>query len=582
MEASSGARALSTAHGAPPVGAGSGFLILLRPKWLAMLGGRRAVQGRLVRGVSFLVAAGAGGGGAYLLAVRLLRGLRSYPEVGPILASKLLGLGFLMFLCILLLANTIAALSSFFLARDLPAVVAAPVDWLSLYGARLTETLASSSWMVVLLLVPILAAYEHVYGAGFSFYLVALAGLIPFLVIPAAAGSAITMVLVRSFPARRTRDLLAMIGVLAVALLILGLRLLRPEQLVRPEGFRNLVDFLAVLEGPSASWLPSGWVAELLRGRLDGTLDPFWFLLLWSTAGATVVAGAFLHRRTWAEGFTRAQEGARSRVRRGRAWRWVERGLSGLDLGRRQLILKDLRLFFRDPAQWSQLLILGVLLVVYVYNMRVLPLHSGAAVGRFMVSIVMLLNLGLAGFVLAAVAARFVFPAFSLEGQALWLLRSSPLPPAMLLWSKFWTGALPLLLLALGLTGLTNVILGVRAGLLLLSLVSVAALTLALVAQALAWGIALPKFETENAAQIPTSLGGLLFMTGAVVTLGAVLTVQFWTLRGYVLSGLPGRVTREPFAGELLLAVGLTAGLCVVATTVPYAVARHRVARLEA
>lgn len=555
--------------------------ILLRPKWLAYLGGRRLAGGPVARAMAFLVAAGIGGGAVYLIAVYFLTRLLEIPEVGPPLAAKLLGLGFLLFLGILLLSNVIAALSSFFLARDLPTLLAAPVDWFALYGARLTETLVSSSWMVLLMLLPMLAAYQRVYDAGISFYLLAAAGVLPFLVIPAAVGSAVTTVLVRIFPARRTRDLLAFIGVLAVALLVLGLRMLRPEQLVRPEGFRNLVDFLAVLEGPSATWLPSGWVAELLRGRLEGTVDHFWLLLLWTTAGATVVLGAGLHVSLYARGFSRAQEGVSSRVRGRRLWRLVERGLTPLDLRRRQLVMKDLRIFFRDPSQWSQLLILAVLMAVYVYNIKVLPVGSSEAVSRFMVSVIMLLNLGLAGFVLAAVAVRFVFPAFSLEGQALWLLRSSPLAPSMLLWSKFWTGLLPLLILALILTGVTDVILGVPPRLLFLSLASVAALTVALVAQALAWGIAFPKFDMENTAQIPTSLGGLLFLTGALATLAAVLAVQFWSLRGYLLSGLPGRVAREPYVEEILLALGLTAALCAVASIIPYRVARFRVEALE-
>lgn len=559
------------------------ILLLLRPKRLAFLGGRSSLQRRGGRVAALLVAAGAGGGFAYLLAARLLRELRDFPEVGPLLATKLLGLGLLLFLSLLILANVIAALSSFFLARDLPSVLAAPVDWLAVYGARLTETLVSSSWMVLLLLAPVLVAYQTVYGAGALFYPLAAVTLFPFLVIPAAAGSAITMLLVRAVPARRTRDLLAIIGVLAVALLVVGLRVLRPERLVNPEGFRNLVDFLAALENPSVTWLPSEWAAETLRGALEGGFDPFWLLLLWSTAAGFTVMGAFVHRRIHTTGYSRAQEGSRSRDRgRGRLWALTARALKPFGLDRRELVLKDLKIFFRDPSQWSQLLILGVLLVVYVYNIRVLPVRSNEAIGRFLVSVVVLLNLGLSGFVMAAVAARFIFPAFSLEGRALWLLRSSPLPPPSLLWSKYWTGALPLLALALLLTGLTNGILGVGTGLLALSLVSIAGLTLAMVAQALAWGLAFPQFETENAAQIPTSLGGLLFMGGALVSLGAVLALQFLSLRGYLASGLPRRVPREPYASELGMALILTILVCGVGTAVPYAIARRRTLRLEA
>ncbi|MGH7541842.1 MAG: putative ABC transporter permease subunit [Gemmatimonadota bacterium] len=550
--------------------------LLLRPKLLGALG--RGTNGRTLGGkipVLLLAAAGAFAF-VFVVSARLLREVREVPEVGPLLASKMLGLVLLLFLGILLLSNLIAALSSFFLAKDLPALVEAPVDWLGVYGARLLETMGSSSWMVLLMLPPVVAAYQSVYGGDLLFFAVAALALLPYLAIPAALGSAITLLLVRAFPARRTRDILAFVSIVAGALLVLGLRVLRPERLVNPEGFRNLVDFLEVLRAPSSPWLPSEWAAQAMVGYLEGPFDPFWLLLLWSTAGALVVGGAWLHRQLYAKGFNRAQEGAESAKRRGRPWVVLGRVLRPLGLERRELILKDARIFFRDATQWSQLLVLGVLLFVYIYNIRVLPIESSESLSRFLVSMVVFLNLALAGFILAAIAARFVFPAYSLEGSTLWLLRSSPLRPEAFVWSKYWSGAVPLLVLALALTWMTNRILGVAGGVMALSLVTITGLTLALVAQALAWGIALPKLESGNAAQIPTSLGGMLFMLGALVSLAIVLVAQFWALRGYVWSGLPGRSTRDPTGTEIALALTATLALSAVAGLIPYAIARKK------
>ena len=54
---------------------------------------------------------------------RLLSYFRGVPEIGPLLAGKLLGLILVGFFSILLLSNVITALSSFFLARDLDLLV---------------------------------------------------------------------------------------------------------------------------------------------------------------------------------------------------------------------------------------------------------------------------------------------------------------------------------------------------------------------------------------------------------------------------------------------------------------------------
>lgn len=564
-----------------PTGFADGLRLLLRPKLLSAR--RRSASGhsRLGRAALVFVIGLAAWPLVYLAFYRLLSALRVVEEVGPLLASKILGVGFLVFFGILLLSNLIAALSSFFLSRDLPYLQTTPVDWLSLYAARLAETLVSSSWMVLLMLVPILAAYDRVFGGGIAFYGLALIVIIPFLVIPAAVGSAGTLILVRVFPARRSKDILGIISMAAVALLVLGLRILRPERLVNPEAYRNLVDFLAALRSPSSPWLPSQWSADLLFGNVSGATDLFLLVLLWTTAGALVVVGAWLHRSMYGTCFTKAQEGAENRIQKNLAWVWFERMLAPLGLVRRELVLKDIRVFFRDTTQWSQLIILAVLVVVYVYNIRVLPIRGESAVTGYLVTIIVFLNLALAGFVLAAIAARFVFPAISLEGRTLWLLRSSPVTARDLLWSKFVVGVVPLAVLALLLTGLTNLFLGVSAGLLVLSLLSILCISLAFTSQGLAWGVYYPEFESENAAQIPTSVGGLLFMLGALASLTVVVGIQLWTLGGYLESGLPGREARDPFAGELLLAAALTVGFALLATLLPYRVAVRKLENLD-
>ena len=553
--------------------------VLVRPKLLAVRR-RRGNRGRAGRTLIFLGIGAAAWPFIYVVLVRLLTILRGVEEIGPLLAARLLGLGLLLFLGILLLSNLIASLSSFFLSRDLPAIRSAPVDWLSLYVARLGETLVSSSWMVVLVMLPVVAAYARVYEGGIVFLAVVVAALVPFLVIPAAIGSAATLLLVRIFPARRSRDILAVTAVAAAALLVLVLRALRPERLVNPETYRNLVDFLAALRGPASPWMPSGWGADAMMGSLVGTFDPFYLALLWSTAGGVVVIGAALHRKLYATCFTKAQEGAENRLRRHLGWRWLERILAPLGARRRELVLKDVRVFFRDTTQWSQLIILAVLIVVYVYNMQVLPLATGSALSRYLVTLVVFLNLALTGFVLAAIAARFVFPMPSLEGPTLWLLLSSPVDAGTLIGAKYRVGIVPLTGMALVLTIATGMILDVPAGLFGLSLLAIVGLGSAFTAQALAWGVAYPQFESENAAQIPTSLGGMLFMLGALVTLGLVVAGQVWSLRGFLVSGLPGREPRSVMPEELAVAAGITALVCLAGSVVPYHLAVRRLARI--
>lgn len=563
------------------MGAQAGVIDLLAPRW-------RATRRRLASEGSAARALVLGFVGAIFFAIvfaiiyRVLGHFRATPGVGDLLAGKMLGMILLAFLSILLLSNIITALSSFFLARDLELLSAAPVDGLRVYTARFIETIINSSWMMVLVLLPILAAFAVSYGVNLAFIAVTLVALAAFLVLPGVIGTALTLVLVNVFPARRARDILALIALLGAAALIGLFRLLRPEQLARPEGFRDLVGFIEALRTPQSIWLPSEWAASAMLAPLgveSGNL--FSLLLLVSTAAAFFVMGAWLHGRLYHLGFSRSQEGAELQEGAGaRRRRGIEQWLSGVPVTMRSLVAKDIRTFFRDTTQWSQLILLAVLVAVYVYNIKVLPLFSGEDVGFLVINVVSFLNLGLAGFVLAAIAARFLFPAVSLEGRTLWLLRSSPLALRSLLWSKFWVGITPLLVIALALTIGTNVILRVSPFMMALSVGTILVITVAMASMALGFGALFPKFDTENSAEIPTSFGGLLFMMTATAYLGIIIALQAWPVYAILRAGQAGAVPTGLYTW-FAIAAAAALFLSVLVIVLPLQAAVHRIETLD-
>ncbi|MEP6591447.1 MAG: hypothetical protein ABJC19_09715 [Gemmatimonadota bacterium] len=560
------------------------FTTLTSPKWRSALARLRLRSGESPRGrgVLLTIAGLLFFAAAFGIAWRVVSYFKAVPEIGTLLAGKLLGMAFLSFISILLLSNLISSLSTFFLAKDLDMLVAAPLDWGRFYLVKLGETVIHSSWMVALLSVPLLAAYSVVWNGGWLFPLVALGALLPLFILPGVIGTAITLLLVNIFPARRTRDLLGLVTIGAAGALVVALRVLRPEQLARPEGFQSLVDFIAVLRTPSTVLLPSEWASSMIMNWLTHVGDPLPIALLWTTAGAFVVIGAALHRRLYTSGFARAQEGAEEFVRGARWDAIARRLLRGMSPMRREFILKDLRLFFRDSTQWSQLILLAVLVMVYLFNIRALPLFTGEQVPIFLVTIIVFLNQGLAGFVIAAVAARFIFPSVSLEGRQLWLLRSSPLDPAAMLRSKYLVGVLPLLILALGLTITTNTLLRASPFMMFVSVGTVLGFTLAIGGLALGIGTLYPQFDSENAAQIPTSFGGLVFMLLAIALLAAIIMIEAVPVIQHLRAaqGGPGRAPAPDAFGWLML--GVVALTCTLAGVIPLRLARNRLLQLEA
>lgn len=557
---------------------GASFVHLLMPKWQSMRS--RAIKkqtGAAGRFGALAILGLAFWGFIFAILYRLLVYFRGISEIGPLLAGKLLGLILISFFGMLLLSNVISSLSTFFLAKDLDLLVAGPVDWLRFYAAKLVETCAHSSWMVILMAVPLFAAYGVVYHGGPMFVFVVISTFVPFLIIPTVIGSAITLILVNVFPARRTKDILSVIAVLSAGGVILLFRLMRPEQLARPEGFRSLIEFISILKTPTSPYLPSEWVQTAIMSWLGEEPDALPLYLLWSTAGAFIVIGALIQRSLYAKGFTKAQESGDRWVKQSVFSGAFKKLLTPLGLVRRELVMKEVRLFFRDTTQWSQLILLAVLVVVYIFNIKFLPM-KGEGVTFFVANLIPFLNLVLAGFVLASIAARFIFPAVSLEGKTMWLLRSSPLPMSDLLWSKFWVGTIPLMFFALALVVTTGLLMKVTDFIMIVSVLTIVMMTFAIAGLAIGFGTLYPRFDTENAAQIPTSFGGLLFMMASIVLIGSVITLEARPVFSYLASKSFG-TARDPM--EMWIGFGASGLLCLVATMLPIRIAKKRLEALE-
>ncbi len=490
--------------------------LLLPMVWATRNRTRRRQPGDLMRGLLFgavgLLVFAAILWGSFWLAWQL----STYAELGDYLLRLGLSWLFLTFLSFLAFSGVVTALSTFFLSDDLKLLMATPIAPRRLFHARFARTVGQASWMVAAFLVPVLIGIGLARCAGPQFYVTAVLTVLPFVVIPVALGTAVTLVLVNVFPARRARDILMLMGLLFAAGLVVLLRMIQPERLLRVESLPDITGFFADLQTPATVLLPSFWAGEALFTSLQGGRDWLHLGALWTTAfGLTVLIGAACERWHFA-GFSKSQESRKARFTR---LRWLEGLSQALPLSpvRRHLLIKDVKVFLRDVSQWSQLLLLLALVLVYLYNFRVLDLERMPYMSGIVKNVYALINLGMAGFVMATIAVRFVFPAVSAEGAAFWIVRTAPISLRDFLWSKFWTGLVPVLVLSETLTVLANQFLGIDPFLKTASAVAILFMSVALVGLATGLGARYPRFNAENPTQVAGSYGGVMFMILAVL-----------------------------------------------------------------
>jgi len=467
----------------------------------------------------------------FWISFRVLGYFRTIEGLGDLLALRLLSMILLTFFSILLFSNVVTALSTFYLSGELEILLSSPVKIESIYRTKFIETLLDSSWMTLVYGLPVFIAYGIVFRAGISYYLGLFLTILPFLMIPASIGILVTMLLVHAFPARRAKDIIVLLGLLFFVVVYILFRTLQPEKLVDPDAFPSVVQYLTAMRAPISPLIPSSWAAEILAPLLRKTRGEatFYLMMLWSTGLAGIVIGEWVSQIIFYAGWSRSQEGKKAMISRSRLAEAFFRVVTTPFHGKKQaIVLKDIKLFFRDASQWSQLFLIFALMVVYIYSFKLLPVDRATMPTFYLQNLISFLNLGMVGFVASSVAVRFVFPAVSLEGVSFWIIRSAPLSLTDFLWAKFWSSLLPLLVLSEILIILSNILLKVTPFMMGLGIVTVFIMAFGITSLGVGLGAVFPKFKHENVAQIPTGFGGIVYMILTMLFIGAVITLEAW------------------------------------------------------
>jgi ABC-2 type transport system permease protein len=188
-----------------------------------------------------------------------------------------------------------------------------------------------------------------------------------------------------------------------------------------------------------------------------------------------------------------------------------------VDAQTRCLIVKDFRIFRREPLQWVQVLIFVLLMVLYFSIMG--NFYRGD-IGRPFQNGVSLLNLMVTGLLMCAFTGRFIYPLLSLEGRVFWLLGLLPLKRERLMWGKFVYSATGMLLPSLFLIVVSDLLLGLSAMAVILHGVTMILLALSLSGLSVGLGAAMPNFKESDPSKIAVGFGGTVN-----VMLGLVLLV---------------------------------------------------------
>jgi ABC-2 type transport system permease protein len=450
------------------------------------------------------------------------RFLSTFVKLTNEIIEYIFGMFFLSLLVMLVFSTGIILHTGLFSSREASYLLTTPASSDRIFAYKFTEAMAFSSWGFLLLGSPMMVAYGITVGAPWPFYVIFFAYLIAFVLIPGGIG-AIGAVLVAMFLPRRRKTVLGLGLVIFVCLaLLLTFRLMNAPGDVLTRDWMDAV--LSRLRFSQNELLPSRWLSKGLIGAAQNHWDDGLFYLMVTSAHAALayLVAAVVARDLYRPAYSRVQGGRSSRRRF---------GLYGLDtiLHRvlffiprpvRLLILKDLRSFRRDPAQWSQFLIFFGLLAIYFVNIRNLGYNSRSVYWRNLQG---LLNMAVTALILSTFTSRFIFPLMSLEGRNFWVLGLLPLRRDAILWGKFAFASGISLVATEVLVLLSDVMLEVGSTMIAIHVGMVAILCLGLSGISVGLGARLPNLKEDDPSKIATGFGGTLNLLVSLVFISVVI-----------------------------------------------------------
>ena len=470
-----------------------------------------------------------------------LRFVGSFPGLGPLLVERLLFLLFAFLFVLLLFSNLVISYTNLFRNPETTFLLSLPVRPQTIFCWKFLESTLLASWAFLFLIVPLLAAYGLTSRVAWHFYPMTALFIALFIVLPAVAGAWLAVTVARYLDRRAFQ--IAAVGV-AVLLLAGAAVWLRPEpineQMLETRVLAVLDRLLLKTRFAQFALLPSYWLSSGVLQWSEGALAgaAFFALVLLSyslffgTLAFTRMGGLFYDAVSTVQSrgsafwqwswFRRWQE---RQNRFGFAQGPLERMIGWarvLPVDVRALVVKDIRMFWRDTAQWGQALVLFGLLGAYIINLR----HFTQQLSNpFWVHLVAYLNLGACSLNLATLTTRFVYPQFSLEGKRLWIVGMAPLGLVRVVQVKYWLASIASLCITLALIWLSCQMLKMPAHRTLYFVATVAIMTFTLNGLAVGLGTLYPNLKEENPGKIVSGFGGTFCLVLSFLYIVASVTL---------------------------------------------------------
>lgn len=528
----------------------------------------------------------------FLEGFRLLDSAISHEATKAQTIHAIYNIFFLSLLAMLAVSSGIILYGLLFDSEEVRYLLTTPSSTERITLHKFQEAVVLSCWGFILLGSPLLVAYGVQAGAPWYYFALLMPFMVSFVFLPAGLGAIVCLLLVAFLPKIRLHVFVVVCIVMLAAGIFYGWHFLtsNPNDIMTPLWFQ---DVMARLRYSEQRLLPSYWLSSGLLEAAHPADDPnalswreslgFLSVLISNALLAPVVVawiGGKLLRPAFSQltGVGRSNRDTRvSRIDQLAMWL-----SSPLPKPIRLLLVKDLRLFRRDPLRWTQFLIFFGLLGLYFVNVQ--RFQYGEPLESWM-TLIGFLNLAVVGLIQSTFTTRFIFPMISMEGRRFWILGTLPMNRDWILWGKLIFAASVSIVPCSILILLSDVMLGIAQStpwVVVIHQIVCWSICIGLSAIAVGFGAKFPSLREPSPAKIAAGFGGTLnLVVSAIFIIAAVLSVAVPAY--YWVKPMNDVEHWHQLGSTTLMLIGLfvTLVLAAVATYVPLAMGFIAFRRME-
>lgn len=382
--------------------------------------------------------------GVYFFIKSSLSYLLEEIRIGNFLLHRFISIILFIFFLAVNAGNIIVSFSTLYKSKEVFYLITKPISFTKIFLIKFLDNFFYSSTTMLLMISAVMVAYctyfklDFVVAVSFFFLL-----LIPFMLTAASLGVIILMLMILASYKIGLKKVIAGIVLIYLIGLVLFFQASNPISIVEQVMalYPNVNNYFDSLDNRFLRFLPNFWIADSLYWIANNNWSKAlpYIGLLNSTAliclSTAIISAKKLYYKTWVQSFELKFKNS-DPIAVSKESKAVGSHIF-LTPQIDALIKKEYLQFFREPGQWIHLSILVFLIIVFIISLAGIDADLILAYNFGLRAIIYLTIFSFNLFLISSLAIRFVFPAISLESDAFWKLKSSPIPLKKIVSTKF-------------------------------------------------------------------------------------------------------------------------------------------------